>query len=103
MKLGFSSGDDYPVSNIDDPVWISNEPVRIGGPVRLSNEPVRVIKNLFTVKSQIFVRYLFRTFVLLKKVRNLIPDENLFLSWGHRISMSFCFEALKSTKLVRTN
>ena len=27
---------------IDDPVRLSNEPVRIGGPVRLSNEPVRI-------------------------------------------------------------
>ena len=34
MELGFSSGDDYPVSNIDDPV-------------RLSNGPVRVATNLF--------------------------------------------------------
>ena len=41
----------------------------------------------------------FRSFVLLKKVRNLIPDKNLFLSWGHWISMKFCFEALESTKI----
>ena len=32
-------------------------------------------------------------------MRNLIPDENLFLSWGHRILMKFCFEALESTKI----
>ena len=38
-------------------------------------------------------------FVLLKKVRNLIPDENLFLSWGHRNSMLSCFVALESTKI----
>ena len=35
-----------------------------------------------------------------KKVQNLIPYENLFLSWGHRISMLFCFEALESTKII---
>ena len=45
--LGFSSEDDYPVRNIDEPVRLSNEPARIGGPVRLRNEPVRVVKNLF--------------------------------------------------------
>ena len=38
--------DRYPVSNIDNPVRISNEPVRAGGPVRLSNESVRNDKNL---------------------------------------------------------
>ena len=40
-----------------------------------------------------------KDFVLLKKVRNLILDENLFLSWGHWSSMQFCFEALESTKI----
>ena len=40
-----------------------------------------------TVQSQIFVRYLISYFRTFGEVRNLIPDENLFLSWGHRISM----------------
>ena len=43
MELGFSSGDDYPVSNIDDPV-------------QLSNEPVRVVKNLFLAPGRYAVR-----------------------------------------------
>ena len=43
--LGFSSEDDYPVRNIDEPVRLSNEPARIGGPARLRNEPVRVVKK----------------------------------------------------------
>ena len=40
-----------------------------------------------TGKSQIFVRYLISYFRTFEKVQNLIPDENLFLSWSHRISM----------------
>ena len=63
-ELGFSSGDDYPVSDIDDPVRLSNEPVRIDGAVWLSNELVRVVKKqqrlhifevFFVLVSEVFV------------------------------------------------
>ena len=50
-------------------------------------------------KSQIFVRYLIRTFVLLKKELNLKPYENFFLLWDPRFSTSFYFEAFESTKI----
>ena len=48
-----------------------------------------------TVKSQIFVRYLFSYFRTFK----FNTVWNFFLLWDPRISMWFCVEALKSTKI----
>ena len=54
-----------------------------------------MIGKMNTVKSGTY----FHTFALLKKVPNLIPYENFFSLRDPRISTSFCFEALKSTKI----
>ena len=46
VELVVSSCNGYPVSNIDDPVSINNEPVRADSPIQLRTEPVRVAPNL---------------------------------------------------------
>ena len=40
-----------------------------------------------TVKSQIFVRYLFSYFRTFENSTNLIPNENFFSFWDPQISM----------------
>ena len=53
----------------------------------------------FTVKSQIFVRYLISYFRTFEKVLILKPYENFFLLWDPRFSTSFYIEAFESTKI----